>query len=375
MTPPLLDARPLPDLLALPSGGRAASAAAWAPLAEGWRTFAIETVYGALPPAPEAMEVEFLCQSVLRRWPGEPRLASYRLHCRGGARPVTLGVRLLTPAGEGPFPVLIEGDGCWWYADEAMLRRCLAAGLAVALLNRTELAPDPPPAEAAPFLPGGERPEPALRRGGLFDAYPGRDFGAIAAWAWGLHRCVDLLTCLPIADPTRLAVSGHSRGGKAALLAGASDPRIALVNDNAGGTCGAAAFRWLGQGGEALEAILDRFPTWFSRGLGAWRGRVRELQVDQHALLAAVAPRSLLLTYALDDRWSNPEGMVLAARAAAEVYALLGRRNALAFHLRAGTHSHAPEDWEVLLDFIAWQWRGAEPRSAFGRHPFDHLDR
>ena len=94
------------------------------------------------------------------------------------------------------------------------------------------------------------------------------------------------------------------------------------------------------------------FPSWFGPGLHPYLAREGELPFDQHCLLAALAPRPLLLTYALDDRWSNPEGMVQCAWAAGEAYRFLGRPDNLAFHLRPGGHSHSAEDWAVLLDFI-----------------------
>ena len=77
----------------------------------------------------------------------------------------------------------------------------------------------------------------------------------------------------------------------------------------------------------------------------------------------------------MDDRWSNPEGMVQSAWAAGEVYRFLGCPDNLAFHLRPGEHAHAPDDWEVLLDFIGWKWQGREPKAAYNVHPYAHLQR
>ena len=101
--------------------------------------------------------------------------------------------------------------------------------------------------------------------------------------------------------------------------------------------------------------------------------REGDMPFDQHCLLATIAPRPLLLTYALDDRWSNPEGMVQSAWAAGEVYRFLDVPDNLAFHLRQGGHTHALEDWDVLLDFIAWKWQGEDPEASYNRHPYAHL--
>jgi len=375
---PAVNSGAVPDLFLPPGGGRRVTEPAdWPAAAARWRALIVEREYGGLPPAPEAVEIETLCHSRVRRWEGAPLLFSYRVHCLGGERPITLGVRILAPDVPEPVPAIMAGDGCWWYCPDEVAQAIVRRGCALVTFNRTEMAEDRATALRARSFPDGEPPDDARgwRCGGLYDVYPGRQFGALAAWAWGYHRCVDLLCSLPFIDASRLAVTGHSRGGKTALLAGATDDRITLVNDNAGGCGGSALFRYVGEGGETLS-IVKAIATWFGADneLAAFIGREGELPFDQHALLAAVAPRPLLLTYALDDRWSNPEGMVLSARAAGTVYDWLGRRDALAFHLRPGGHTHSSEDWDTLLDFIDWQWRGQAPVRDFNRHPYAHLD-
>jgi hypothetical protein len=156
------------------------------------------------------------------------------------------------------------------------------------------------------------------------------------------------------------------------LVAGATDSRITLVNDNASCAGGSAAFRYVGNGGETLS-IINVFPSWFGSGLQSYLGREGDIPFDQHCLLATIAPRPLLLTYALDDRWSNPEGMVQCAWAAGEVYRFLGCPENLAFHLRPGKHSHALDDWNVLLDVIGWKWGGKQPEARYNIHPYAHL--
>ena len=374
-TEPELDLRPLPDLFEAPGGGRCECPTDWPDTARRWLDRIVEVEYGGLPPAPESVEIEPLCHSRARRWEGQPLLFSYRLQCTGGERPFSMNVRVLAPDSPAPVPAIMAGDGCWSYCTDELAQSIVARGCALVIFNRTETAEDlGTDLRARSFADGQTRDDwSTLRQGGLYEVYPGRTFGAVAAWAWGYHRCTDLLCRLPFIDSKRLAVTGHSRGGKTALLAGATDPRIALVNDNAGGTGGSSVFRYRGQGGESTR-IADVFPSWFGPGLREYIGREGDLPFDQHALLAAVAPRALLLTYALDDRWSNPEGMVVSADAAAGVYDYLGRREALAFHLRPGGHAHGPEDWAVLLDFIDWQWHARLPARDFNLHPYAHLD-
>jgi dienelactone hydrolase len=354
----------LPDPFAGPDGRRVATPAAWPERAHAWRTLVADVAYGGLPPVPDGVEVEALGESRVRGFPGAPWLAGYRVTAAVGSSMVGFVVRVLRPDAEAPLPAVLYGDGGWWNLTDAVARRVVDQGVALVWFDRTELA-----ADVAGPIGADSRP-----RGGLYGAIPSGTFGSIAAWAWGFHRAVDLVRRLPGIDAARLAVTGFSRGGKAALLAGATDERIALVHDHASGAGGGAAFRHVGAGGETLAALVGRFPTWFGPRLAAYAGREEALPFDQHCLLAAIAPRPLLLTYADDDRWSNPEGMVQAAWAAGEVYRFLGHGDALAFHVRPGGHAHTEQDWDHLLRFVAWRWQGAAPLAGVGRHPFGPLE-
>jgi len=362
-TDPAVNKGELPDPFLLPDGGRISARAEWPERARIWRDTILDMEYGGLPPRPETVQIETLCRSTVSRLPGAPCLWSYRIHCSGGERPFSFCARILCPQGSEPVPAIVNGDGCWWTISDEIVRRVVESGCALAMFNRTEMAED---------LGCPDVTDKTRRSGGLYDVYPGRAFGALSAWAWGYHRCVDLLYTLPFIDTARLAITGHSRGGKTALVAAASDERITLVNDNASCAGGSAAFRYVGNGGETLN-IINVFPSWFGAGLRPYLGREEEMPFDQHCLLAAIAPRPLLLTYALDDRWSNPEGMVQCAWAAGEVYRFLGFPEHLAFHFRPGEHAHAPADWDVLLDFMAWKWQGREPQAPYHQHPYKHL--
>lgn len=354
----------LPDPFAsVEPGDRVATEADWRKRAERWRSEIIHTEYGGMPPASGSVVGEVLSQGAVRRLPGEPLHNTYRIHCHGGARPFSFCARILAPRSAEPVPVIINGDACWWYITDDIVRRILESGCALMLFNRTEMAED---------LGYEGVTETRKRSGGIYELYPDHSFGALSAWAWGYHRCVDFLTTLPFIDSDRIAVSGHSRGGKTTILAGATDDRIALVNDNASCAGGSAAFRYVGADGETI-GIVDKFPSWFGPGMSDYVGAEDRLPFDQHCLLACIAPRPVLLTYALDDRWSNPEGMVQCAWAAAEVYDFLGAKERLAFHLRSGGHAHTEADWEVLLDFIAWNWMGKPPQAAYNQHPYRHL--
>ncbi|MDF3130246.1 hypothetical protein P0Y35_13645 [Kiritimatiellaeota bacterium B1221] len=325
-----------------------------------------DVMYGGLPPEPVEIHIEKCCEARVARWPGAPKLWTYKLHCRGGEVPFSFTVQILFPQGDGPFPAVMNGDGCWWYATEEVAQMVIAQGCALVMFDRTEMARDL----------GGQthgNPDWKRREGGLYDVYPGGTFGAISAWAWGIHRCVDLLMSLPFIDPEKIAVTGHSRGGKTALLAGLTDQRITMINDNASGTCGAALSRYVSEQGETLAQILFQFPHWFGPKLQAYADQEEDLPFDQHSLLACLAPRPLLMTYSLEDMWANQRGMVLAAEAAREFYQFYGKADAVAYHFREGGHAHLSEDWAVLLDYIGVHWQGKAPGCAYNQHPYGSI--
>ena len=147
----------------------------------------------------------------------------------------------------------------------------------------------------ATFYNGDVEPDRPNAPEGIRAQLSGYDWGAIAAWAWGLQRAVDYLVTDGALDPNHIAVVGHSRNGKAALVAGAFDERIALVISLQAGCGGTAPSR--GTVGESVKQINDHFPHWFNSQFKHFNEQPEKLPFDQHELIALVAPRPILLSF------------------------------------------------------------------------------
>lgn len=235
------------------------------------------------------------------------------------------------------------------------------AGYAIAAFHVSDLAPD----NKDEFM------------NGVLQLYPEQlksDNGmrAIGAWGWGASRVMDYFESDPQIDKKKVALVGHSRGGKASLWAAAQDQRFAMCITNCSGSTGAALARR--QFGERVRRINTSFPHWFNTNYKKYNDHEELLPVDQHMLISLIAPRPVYATNASEDLWADPKGTFLSLKNAEDVYGLYGLKSKLpevppglntpliksplAYHNREGKHDLTVYDWKQFIGFADFHFGG-----------------
>jgi hypothetical protein len=347
----------LPDPLVFEDGRRVTDSALWRERRKELVDLFSTHVYGRSPGEVDAVQ---LLSTADRRSGTSPATHPFRhrITLRRGARAASFGMLRYAPDRDRRSPCFLFLDhrgvaSTSTSSDYLPIEAVLARGYALAVLDVCEVAPD----------------DPIAYRDGVLSLFPENDgpdaCKMIGAWAWAASRAMDVLARDPEVDPSRVAIMGHSRGGKTALWAAAQDERFALAISNESGNSGAAISRR--PVGESIERINARFPHWFCDNYRRYDDREDALPVDQHELIALIAPRAVAIGSAADNEWADPEGEFLGLAHASSVYALWGMKPiaeaawpkpgaALSatprhYHLREGKHDLLPIDWRYYLDF------------------------
>ena len=377
----------LPDPLRMEDGRLVTDAAMWyqARRPELHALFCRE-VYGQPLPRPAQMHFEVLREDA-QYLGGRATRRDVSLRITGGADgtvltfalilpnrpaglvPVFAGLHLFDLASAEPRPAVARRlPGAAAVTDEENRRagletldQILAGGYGLASLNLDLLAAD----SATDYWKGAAR-----LMGRTEGGPPGpEESGALGLWAWGLSRAMDYFETLPAIDASKVAVIGHSRMGKCALWAAANDGRFGMAISNNSG-CGGAALNRRDYG-ETVAIITTAFPYWFCGNFARHAGQEQRMPVDQHELVALIAPRPVYIASAVEDRWADPRGEFLAALHAEPVYRLINAGGlgvtelpepdhpvggTIGYHLRSGQHDLTDYDWQQYLRFAGRHW-------------------
>nr|MDA3924245.1 acetylxylan esterase [Kiritimatiellia bacterium] len=247
----------------------------------------------------------------------------------------------------------------FWPAEQIVER-----GYAALAFKNAELDPD----FADGFTNGVHQifqPDPKMRKSD--------SWATLAAWAWGASRVMDWMETEPLIDAKHVGVLGHSRGGKASLWCGAQDQRFALTISNDSGCGGAKLNRMNLPKSESIAIITKRLGYWFCDKFKEYAGNEDKLPVDQHMLIALMAPRLVYVASASGDDWAGQPGefrSCVLASPAWKLYGLKGLEQTIfpqpdspiqigcvGYHMRSGKHNLTEYDWKCYMDFADKHWR------------------
>lgn len=314
-----------------------------------------EEVYGAIPETPEALSFTAEKNIIPNFCAGKAVCNKVTANCtmRGKAFSFPFYAALPTDGKRHPFFVHINFRDC--IPDRYMpTEELIDSGFAVLSFCYNDVTADNE--DFTHGLAGILYPEGIREANGT---------GKIAMWAWAAHRVLDYAQTLDgILDLDCAVVCGHSRLGKTALLAAATDARFAFAYSNDSGCSGAAITRE--KQGEHVKDICKNFPYWFCHNYQRYADNEQAMPFDQHYLLAAIAPRKVLVGSASEDLWADPVSEQLCCMAAAPAFpggfvcpdrpAEIGEeffRGDIGYHLRRGLHYFSREDWHKLIKFIS----------------------
>jgi dienelactone hydrolase len=330
----------LPDPLNLVEDGRSSAITTveqWGRQRAILRALFERWIFGTLPPPPDRVEAQVTSTAI----EGDVTVERVKLTF-GPAGAATLELELLVPPGDGPFPVFLTNHPRRRPWTHTAIRRGYIGCICFAL-------------DAYYGTPDDSNK--------WIEIYPEHDWSVVARWAWGAMRAVDYLVARRDVDRQRIAIGGHSRNSKSALLAAAFDERIGAVVPSRGNTGDQIPWRFTTDlyGSESIEELVEGLPHWFHPRLRFFVGREHKLPVDQNQLLAMVAPRGLLMSHAYMEHQGNPLGFERAYRSALEVYRLHGKEENLGLYQQPGEHPSSVEDVERYFDFFD---------AVFGRRSF-----
>lgn len=328
-----------------------------------------ENIYGPMPKNFDNISYKVV-NEVSNIMDGKANLKEVDITVEKDKKTIAIHVTLFTPSKATkslPVFLLINNRGKentdptrkvkseFWPAEMA-----IDSGYAIAAFHVSDAAPD----------------NKDTYQNGVLQLYPEQlsaDNGmkAIGAWAWAASRVMDYFKTNKDIDFNKVNLVGHSRGGKAALWAGAQDKRFAMIFASCSGNTGAALARR--NVGESIKAINTTFPHWFNNNYKRFNDNADALPVDQHLLISLIAPRPVYTTSATEDIWADPVGSYRSISEAQKVYTLYGKKSGLSpspppmntpiiqsilgYHNREGIHNMTAYDWGNFIRFAGFHYK------------------
>lgn len=398
----------MPDVLTMADGKKVKTVEQWKRRREEMKRILEYYAVGQAPPAPGNVKGREVSSQLVMDGKVKYRLVHLTF---GPQESLSLDIGVFTPVAGGPFPTLISPSGS--PPGAVPLPRLpqgptQGRGLDVLLVvgeKTADAAPATPPAGRAGLAP--RTPEsiaasnPALAHGFAFvtfnnndcgedttlrnpdgswafrntrfyPAYPKYDWGLLQGWAWGVSRIVDYLETDSAIDKTKLIVTGVSRTGKSALVAGAFDDRLAMVAPVASSGGGTPAYRFSGAergGKEGLSEMMRKYPNWFSPHLHEFWGQPDKLPFDEHWFIALAAPRPFIALEGTHDQNVNANGVRQSWLAAQPAFALFNAIDRLGVSWADRPHGMVQGDWDALLTFADQHLLGKPASRRFDDFP------
>ena len=312
--------------------------------------------YGYMPLSPDCISFS---KAPLRNenvFAGKGLLWEITVALKINGKDFSFPVSLMIPEGEGPFPFFVninfeKNIPNYYFPAEEILDNGFAA-FNLYFKDVTADNDDFSDGLAGVIFPEGRKNN--------------TDCGKIAMWAWAAQRCLDYAETEPRLDMKRAAVCGHSRLGKTALVAAATDERFYYAHSNDSGCSGASIAR--ANTGETVSDICRVFPYWFCENYKKYTDNEYSMPFDQHFLLASIAPRFVTVGSADEDAWADPTGEQLSCFAASPAFEKDGQNGFICdrkavtgdtffegnigYFLRKGRHFFSREDWNKMFEFI-----------------------
>lgn len=351
-----LKKRSIPDVLTFANGNVVDNPSQWSERRAEILEILSTNVYGFSPPPPKKVSAEVeLVDNKYCAGKAVHKLVHINFNTPKGE--FSFPVNIITPVNVSPVPLFLHIAFRPNIPDKYMpVEEIIDSGFAIASFCYQDVTPDADDDFVAglPVMYAGSRRNPD-------------NWGKISMWAWAASRVMDYLQTVDEVDSKRIAVVGHSRLGKTALWCAAQDERFIMAISNNSGCSGAAITR--GKKGEQIKNITSRFGYWFCENYLSFANNEEKLPLDQHFLLAAIAPRFVYVSSAMLDEWADPKSEFLSCVATNSVYELLGleglvttaeyakpgtslHNGRIGYHMREGTHYLSRYDWQQFMNYF-----------------------